>query len=265
MKRLFVSLTLAVLLLAGCGGGSQSAAEALAETSQNLGQIKSGDLGLKLMFSAKGGERAGFTLEGPFALHQGQLPEAQLDYTQVAGDRTTTQTFIMAGDKSYVSIRGTTYELPAETSGQIRGTLGNSGGLGAIDLSSWVQEPRLEDGDEVDGVGTDRITGHLNVANVVSGLVAIASQFGGTTPLSPLSGASAEQVQQAVDSATIDVYTGKDDRLLRKLDISMTFSPSADEVKDLVGAAVDFTLSISGPNEEVRIETPTNAQPYSAS
>jgi hypothetical protein len=52
---------------------------------------------------------------------------------------------------------------------------------------------------------------------------------------------------------------------LRKLDISMTFSPAADKVKDLVGAAVDFTLSISNPNEEVTVETPTNAKPYSAS
>jgi hypothetical protein len=192
MARAALSLSLIVVLFAACGGdgGGQSAQEVLAETSQNLGQIKSGDLGLELMFSANGGERAGFTLEGPFALREGELPQAQLDYTQVAGDRTTTQTFIMAGDKAYVSIRGTTYELPAATGGQIRSTLGTSGGFGTIDLTSWVEDPQLEDGGEMDGTETDHVRGRLDVATVVSGLVAIASQFGGTSPLSPLSGVS---------------------------------------------------------------------------
>jgi hypothetical protein len=263
--RLAVLLVLAVVLASGCshGAGGQSAQEVLAETSQNLGEVKSGDLGLNLLFSAKGGDRAGFDLEGPFQLNPGRLPDAQLDYTQIAGTRTTTQTFIMKAGKAYVKMGGTTYELPDTTVGQIGSSLGNSGGLATIDLSNWVRDPQLSEGGQVGGTDTDKVSGRLNVATVVSGLVAIASQFGGTTPLTPLSGASAEQVESAVRSATIDVYTGKDDRLLRKLDVSIDFAPAATKVKDLVGASVRFTLAISNPNEPVTVETPTNAQPYS--
>jgi hypothetical protein len=264
MTRLFLLLALLATPLFGCGGGGpQSANELLAETSANLGKIKSGDLALELIFSTKDGERAGFNLEGPFQLRSGSLPEAQLDYTQIAGDQTATQTFITTGDKAYVRMGGATFELPAETAGQVRSTLGATGGLGVIDLRGWVQDPELAAGEEVGGAETDRITGRLNVATVVTGVVAIASQFGGTTPLTPLEGKSAEQVEQAVDRATIDVWTGREDRLLRKLDITIEFSPASEQVKSLVGAAVHFTLGISNPNEKVTIEKPTNVQPYS--
>jgi len=264
MTRLFLLLALLAALLFGCGGGGpQSANELLAETSANLGKIKSGDLALELIFSTKDGERAGFNLEGPFQLRSGSLPEAQLDYTQIAGDQTATQTFIMTGDKAYVRMGGATFELPARAAGQVRSTLGATGGLGVIDLRGWVQDPELAAGEEVGGAETDRITGRLNVATVVTGLVAIASQFGGTTRLTPLEGKSAEQVEQAVETATIDVWTGKEDRLLRKLEITIEFSPAAEQLKSLVGAAVHFTLGISNPNETVTIEKPTNVQPYS--
>jgi hypothetical protein len=264
MKRLGLLLALLAALLFGCGGGGpQSANDVLGETSANLGKIKSGDLALELIFSTKDGERAGFNLEGPFQLRSGSLPEAQLDYTQIAGDQTATQTFIMTGDTAYVRMAGATFELPPETAGQVRSTLGATGGLGVIDLKGWLQDPGLAAGEEVGGAETDHVTGRLNVATVLTGLVAIASQFGGTTPLTPLEGKSAEQVEQAVDRATIDVWTGREDRLLRKLEITIEFSPAAEQVKSLVGAAVHFTLGISNPNEEVTIEKPTNVQPYS--
>jgi hypothetical protein len=66
-----------------------------------------------------------------------------------------------------------------------------------------------------------------------------------------------------VDSAPIDVWTGKEDRLLRKLEITIEFSPAAEQVKSLVGAGVHFTLGISNPNEKITVEKPTNVQPYS--
>ena len=159
MKRLILLLALVAALLFGCGGGGpHSANEVLAETSVNLGKINSGDLALELIFSTKNGERAGFNLEGPFQLRPGSLPEAQLDYTRIAGDQTATQTFIMTGDKAYVRMGGATFELPAETAGRVRSTLGTTGGLGVIDLRGWVQDPELATGEDIGGAETDRIT-----------------------------------------------------------------------------------------------------------
>jgi hypothetical protein len=70
-------------------------------------------------------------------------------------------------------------------------------------------------------------------------------------------------VTNAVKDATIDVYTGKDDRLMRKLDVSVNFAPAAEKVKNLVGASVRFTVEISDPNRPVTVQAPTNARPYS--
>jgi hypothetical protein len=264
MRRLLLFVTVAALVAAGCshGAGGDSAQDALAQTSQNLGDIKSGDLAVNLIFTANGGERVGFDLEGPFQLRDNEPAEAQFDYTQIAGEKTASQTFVLKDGKAYVTMRGVSYELPASTANQVGATLGSSGGLSTIDLTNWVQDPELADGGEVGGTETDRISGRLNVATVLSGLVAIASQVGGTTPLAPLSGANAEQVRNAVKNATIDVYTGTDDRLMRKLDVSIDFAPAAEKVKNLLGASVRFTLEISDPNEPVTVEAPTNAQPY---
>jgi hypothetical protein len=254
---------LAVGLTACGGGGGGDAQDVLADTSANLGEIKSGDLNMELLFSSKDDERAGFTLQGPFALRPGELPEAQLDYTQLAGPRSATQTFITKGDIAYVRIDGTTYELPQETADEIGSTLGTSGGLAAIDLSTWVENPSLEDGEEIGGDETDRITADLNVSATVNTLMAIASQLGGTEPLAALTGPSAQQVQNAIESASIDVWTGQDDRLLRRLKVAIDFAPAAEKVENLLGAGIDFTLEISNPNEPVTVETPTDAQPFS--
>jgi hypothetical protein len=262
MKSLLSVLVTLALACAACGGGGD-AQEVLAATSANMGKVKSGDLNMELLFAATDGERAGFSLQGPFALHPGALPDAQLDYTQIAGSRTATQTFITKGDTAYVRIGGATYELPAETATDISSTLGASGGLGAIQLSSWVKDPELQDGEEIGGDDTDRISADLNVAATVNTLMAIAAQLGGTQPLAALAGTSSEQVEAAIENATIDVWTGTDDRLLRRLQVSIEFSPAAEKVKSLVGAALDFTLEISNPNEPVSVEQPTNVQPFS--
>jgi hypothetical protein len=261
MRALGSLVAVFVLALAACGGGDD-ATDILAETSANLAQIRSGDLSMELLFATRDGERAGFTLEGPFALRQRGLPEAQLDYTQVAGDQTATQTFITKGDQAYVRIAGTTYELPPETAASLSSTLGTSGGLESVELSSWLENPSVEGSEEIGGDETDHIRADLNVSATVSTLIAIASQLGGTEPLGTFSGTSAEQVEGAVESAEIDVWTGKDDRLLRRIQIAIDFAPAAEKVKDLLGTSLDFTLEISNPNEPVTVEQPTDAQPY---
>lgn len=262
MSRVAWILTALALVVSACGGDGEDARDILQDTAANMGEIRSGDLNMEVLFSAKDGERAGFTLQGPFALREGQLPEAQLDYTQIAGPETATQTFILKGETAYVRIMGTTYELPQETADEIGSTIGVSGGLAAVDLSSWLEKPTREGREEVGGAETDHISADLNASATVNTLLAIASQLGGTEPLVPLTGASAEQVEGAIETATVDVWTGKEDRLLRRLQIALDFAPAAEKLKDLLGTSLDFTLEISSPNEAVTVEQPTDVQPF---
>jgi hypothetical protein len=267
LKRL--AFLLAVLALAGCGGGGgeESATDILAETADKLGEIRSGDLSLELLFSGKGGERQGFRLDGPFSLEGQELPETELDYVQIAGAEEAQLKFISTGGKAFVEVRGTAYELPPELVAEIKQATGNleADGLGdRIELGSWIENPKRAEGGTVGGADTDRIAADLNVVEVVNGLMEIAAGFSGTESPPKVEGQAAEQLRRAVDAARIDVFTGKDDRLLRRLVMSLEFSPEApDEVKSILGVAVDFELAISDPNEDVTVSAPENVRPYS--
>jgi hypothetical protein len=65
----------------------------------------------------------------------------------------------------------------------------------------------------------------------------------------------------------MDVYSGEDDHLLRKLDLSLTIDPSA-----IAGGAtaipiediqIDLGLELTGVNEQQTISAPSDAQPIS--
>jgi hypothetical protein len=265
LKRLVYFL--AVLALAGCGGGGEeTATDILSETADNLGEIRSGDLSLELLFSARGGERQGFRLEGPFSLEGGELPEAELDYVQIAGDEEAQLRFISTTGKAFVEVDGTAYELPPELVAEIKEATDDleTDGIGErIELGNWIEDPTRAEGGTVGGADTDRIAADLNVVNVVNGLVEIAAAFGGTDSPPSVEGEAAEQLRRAVDTGRIDVYTGKDDRLLRRLVISIEFSPEApDDVKSILGVAVDFDFAVSDPNKDVTIAPPENVRPY---
>jgi hypothetical protein len=258
---------LAVLALAGCGGGGEdTATDILSETANNLGEIRSGDLSLELLFSGKQGAQQGFRLEGPFSLEGERLPVAQLDYTQIAGDQQADLTFISTGSQAFVEVSGTAYELPPELVAEIAGATGEleTDGLGErIELGNWIENPKRAEGGMVGGAETDRIAADLNVVNVVNGLLEIASAFSGTESPPKLEGQAAEQLRNAVDAARIEVYTGKEDRLLRTLLVSIEFSPAAPaEVKSILGVAVDFEFAVSDPNKDVSVSAPEDVRPY---
>ena len=266
MKR--VACLLAVLALAACGGsGEESATDVLGETADNLREIASGDLTLELLFSSGEGQQQGFTLEGPFSLEDERLPVAELGYTQIAGNQQAQLTFISTGDETFVEVNDLAYELPDDIESEIEQATADleGDGLGErIELGSWIENPQRSDGGKVGGADTDKIVADLNVVNVVNGLLEIAAGFSGSEPPPKIEGQSAEQVQNSVESARIEVYTGKDDRLLRRLLITLAFSPDAPaEVQRVLGVDVEFEFAVSNPNKDVEVSAPDNVRPYS--
>jgi hypothetical protein len=261
---------LAVLALAACGGGGGGgeAGDVLRETADKLGEIRSGNITLELTFEAKGLGRAGFALEGPVDLDAEPLPVARLEVTQFAGERTDEVVFLSTGQKAYVEVDGETYELPPELVEEVRGAVGEleaEGGLEQIELDGWIVDPQLSDGPAVAGAATDRITAKLDVVNVVNGLLDIAGELGGAPQDTPrVEDENAERLRQSARNPRIVVLTGKEDRLLRRLELAVDFSPSApDEVQRVLGAGVRFLLEVRKPNSDVSVSEPEDARPYS--
>jgi hypothetical protein len=263
VKRALALIALAVLPV-GCG--QSGAQKVLSETADNLGKLHSGNLTLRLVVSPREGTkgRIGFELRGPFALRPGGLPIAKVAYTQIAGARKATATFISTGTKAYAEINGKAYELPPEATDAVRRAAagpGGSKGLGSFDISSWVKDPVLERGRDV-----DHVAAKLDVVNAANGLLALVRGLGRDAPV--IAGAEADRLRDAVESSSFDVWSGHDDRLLRRLllkaqlglDVPASLQRALGKV---VGAKVEFELAVSHPNEAISVPPPTNPLPSS--
>jgi hypothetical protein len=271
-----MALVWSFAVLTGCGGGSEST---VSETAANLGDIKSGELALSLL--AEGGEaRAGFELTGPFELRESGLPVAELAYTQIADTEEATVTFISTGEEAFVEANGQTYVLPEEQAARLRaagGELGggsddsggdSSGGLEALGLEEWLIDPEVSEGDEVDGAETERISGELDVVEAANDLLALVAAFGGGDA-GQIEGQDAENLRRATERATVEILTGKEDRLLRSLEVDLRLSADApDDLLEQLGplgqAHFRLELGIANPNEPVSVEAPADAQPFPA-
>src|SRR5207302_1280397 len=137
------------------GGGNAN--EVRSVTAASLGKIRSGNLTLRLVVSPREGTkgRIGFELRGPFSFRPGSLPVARIAYTQIAGAREGTATFLSTGTKAYAVVSGKAYELPASATEQVRraaaGLAGSGSGLGTFHVETWFDHPKVDGGAGVRG------------------------------------------------------------------------------------------------------------------
>lgn len=195
----------------------------------------------------------------------------ELTYTQIAGDESATNVFVSTGENAFIQIDGSFYEMPPERVETLRGGPEDEDAgsqLEGLGVEEWVLDPEISEGEEVGGDATQRITGELDVVEVFNDLFDTARNLGVTSiaNVPPLEGDNAEQLENAVESASIEVLVGEDDGLLRRLVVDIDFEvEAAAEVRDALGAlgGVGFSLyfEISEPNEEVTVEEPPDALP----
>jgi hypothetical protein len=273
MRHIVVIGCLALAAAAvGCGGesGTSNPEQALARTAANLGKIRSGTLHFELSVDPheEGGE-FGFELDGPFQFGEpGELPVAEIDYTQTAGGERETVTLTSTGEQAYITVDGTAYELPAERAMELRSAVGGggSGGLEELRVDDWIRDAKSSDGGDVGGADTDKIEAELDVVAAVNDLIELAGAFGGPS-LDPVEGPEAEQLRSAVREAKLEVWTGDEDRLLRRLRIEADFDPELpDELEELARAAdskVTLDLELDDPNQPVTVEPPEDPRPAS--
>lgn len=247
----------AALGSAGCGGAS--GASTVSETTRNLARIHSGVLDLKLLVTPRSGEPFGFELKGPFSLRPGKLPIARVAYTQTANGKSATAIFVSDGAHAWVQTSGRTVQLTDAQASAFRSSTralgGSGGGLSTFDVAAWIREPKLSDG----GGSNDRVSGTLDVvaaANGLMGLTALAGRNG-----AQIAGPDADRLRRATRSSSVELLTGKTDRLLRRLSLSadLGFDVPATLKQALgttVGAKIEFLLAVDRPNTPVEVGRP---------
>jgi hypothetical protein len=261
-----ISAAALVLGLAGCGGGP-SADEVLNATASNVRNIRSADLDLRLVLEPRGSARAGrvgFALSGPVDLDGGRLPAARLRYTQIAGENEGGATFVSTGAESFVEVGSAAYRLPAEQSRALEQSAGAVRRNLQLPVGRWVREANVDDGGTVDGVDTDHVDAQLDAVAALRDISAAMRSAGADAP--DLRGAAADELRTAIDAATIDVWSGRDDRLLRRLRLRVDFRVKAPaglraRLGELAGGRLALDVDLARINQPVRVQAPANPRP----
>ena len=244
LRKLVPILALTGLLAAGCGAdyeraGAQSDARAvLAETADATRQVRSAALDLRV----EGRDSAHVT--GAFVVEEeGRLPK----FTVTAKHRSETASAVWTGEKGYVTLDGTAYEVSGLLTGQIEAGYEEANKRQALapDVSRWLANPRNEGLADVGGEETVKISGAANEKQVLADIERLQSQFK-SFDLSP---DKREEASKEIGALKVTVFTGATDRVLRRL------------VVDGPELHVDLTLTRVDSDQD--IEAPENARPFS--
>jgi hypothetical protein len=220
---------------------------------------------------ALGDATAGFEVSGPFSfdVDEGSLPLADITYRQIGGEGKGFR-FISTTESAFLDVAGQVYELPPGQVEGLRVSEGGTGGLEQLGVETWLTNPKVTNGGRVGGVATDKVTAGLDVVAAMNGLISTAQAMGATAvaDVPPVEGEDAQQLRQAVESTSFKLLVGKEDRLLRRLEMSIDFAPGAsrrlgEELSSLVQARLAMELAIDDPNSAIEIEEPEGARPYS--
>jgi hypothetical protein len=199
----------------------------------------------------RGGDELAMRLDGPFALASARtLPTLRIVYARSAGATTTAATLVSTRDRAWVlAPDGRVVALPEASLRILRGKGGTGRTLGALHVDRWVRDAKLADA----GGGTQRITGRLDVEALLRDLRAAGAR------IPELDGPNASRLNAALRRSTVTVVTGRDDRMLRRLDADAVLDVPPALRRRLQGAAVriSFHLGLERVNLPVRVRPPS--------
>ena len=273
----------ATLVFAACGGGgnSEDPQQVLQQTFNNPTSIQSGTFDLDFRIETSGGANPGSfetKLGGKFASQgAGQFPKFDVDASVKAesGSQSFSGTggLISTGDGAFVNFQGTDYTVPQQlydeftaTYAQLQGQ--NSSGkstdlLKALNISpaNWLTDLKNEGTDDVEGAQTIHISGSANVSKLVADLKAIAQRAGNA--VGNVNTQQLDQLNNVVQSGDIDVYSGENDKLLRRFQIHVDLKPPAGTPGAPDSLSVDIQLNFADLNKPQTFSAPANPQPLS--
>jgi hypothetical protein len=288
--RRLLTLTLLcalALLAAGCGSSDDEARDVLRQTFADAKPVKSGRIDLALKVDAQGlqGLQGPFelSLKGPFQSQgDGAVPKFDLDLgISTNGARLRTGA-VSDGESGWLKLEDRAYTLSQELFGRLEAGRKqaaeggqNRQGLDLKDLgvdpTRWLRDPQTAGEEELAGVQTTHVRGEIDVSRLledVGRLLEKAEGLGvaqaGQVP-QQLTDEQREKIAKSVQEATVDVWSGRDDRRLRRMVVEVRF----DVPEDVRGdgpeqrGTVRLDLRMADLDREQAISRPANARPLS--
>jgi hypothetical protein len=260
---------IALLALAGCGGGNDEEASGLLERGFST-DVRSGVASVDAELELDGIE--GFegplrlTLDGPFEVAGGDptdLPNLDMDFRASGAGQEFAGRVVLTRENAWVEYGGSTYEVGEELWAQLRQTLDEQSrgqpetfAEAGLDPLDWVDGAEVEGEEQVSGVRATKVRGTLDVeaflrdSNELSG--------GQRVPESTL-----RDVEDVIDDVEFEAWIGSDD-IWRRVATEAAFEvpeEERDSVGGLEGGRLSLEVELDDPNEPVDIDEPPEARP----
>ena len=254
----------------GGGGGGGDVDQILQETFSDSGRIESGNLEAKVS-GGEGDQQATLELSGPFQ-SQGdqQLPLVALNGSFSGSGQEFEAGVVNTGEKGYVNFQGEDYEVSGPVYEQFKASYeqaASQGGEEGQSLASlglnprdWLTDAKIEgEAEDVGGTETTKITGGVDVAAVLDDINAALEKMrslgldGSAQLPEQITPEQKQQVIDSVEDARVEVYSGNDDRILRRMKVDLTAQ----------GQTVTLDITLTGVNEDQDIPEPSDAKPFS--
>ncbi len=284
-----LAVPLAALTIAACGSSSSGSATALLrQTFSGSHTVNSGNLNVNLTLTPSGSSTLkgpiSFTFGGPFdSLGKGKLPKSNFNIAISALGHTGSLGILSTGTTGYVTLQGTSYQLPSSTFQQLESsfsslTSSSGGGAGSSTLSKlginpmdWLVHPTVAGSDNVGGTNTTHIKAGINVQALLSDLntflgKASSLRVSGAASLpTSISPSTQTRIAGEVEQPRVDVWTGGSDKTLRKLLLSLRL-PVTGQLSSLLGGLNSTQISLSmqyaNLNQPQTIAAPTSVAPF---
>jgi len=290
--RFFALLAVLTVALAGCGGddgGGEGSRDAQALLTKAFSkQVDSAELKLDIKADLEGLDQlrgpVSLTLSGPFKSNgDKQLPVLDWDVKAQFAGQTIDVGVIVTDDNAYVEFRGQAYEVGEQLFSQLKTTFAQqqrqSGGQQSlkqfgIDPTGWLDNPKVEDGDDIGGDSTREISGDVDVKQVVKDVLgalrspALRRQLesqGQAVPQTPeVSDSDIDKIADAIEELRFEVNVDEND-IARRLFAEAKFDvPEDADAGALEGGKVSFEFVLEKVGVEPQIDAPERPQPFSA-
>jgi hypothetical protein len=290
--RTLASLVLALLalgLVAGCGGDEAADSgtdvdQLLKDTFDGSKPIDSGRLSIALDVAAKGGASSegplAIKVSGPFQSEgQGRLPRLDIEGSLEGGGQSMSGGVTATGDQAFVTVGDKTYEVAGavyqqfkagyeESAKQAAGGQDQSLASHGIDPRRWLTNARNEGESKVGDTETIKITGDVDVPKLLDDISAALEKVrslgvqGSEQIPEKLTEAEKRQTAEAIDRLSVEIHTGAEDRLLRRIVVAAGFSPPEGSADGTEALDLRFDFQLLHVNEDQEIAAPEDARPF---
>lgn len=262
LPLLLACLALPAAWLGACGGDEEKQekpAEILQQTTRNsASQIDDGRLALRFQLDPEGllavGGPVKLALDGPFgAPRAGELTRFDIDFVATLAEKPYSGSVRSTGRREFVTLDDGTYEVDDALVDRLRRRSSDRSGLAVTGFhpGRWISAPRAKGNERVAGVDTIRLGGRLNVERLLADLDGLLTKAGGSASESTLLAPRLRrQIAAAVDSSSVDIWTGASDRLLRQVAVKIVFffKDGSSPLQVLNGGTINLRLRLDDVN-----------------